>query len=103
MGLLGDGLDQGGVRVADGDSRNAGDPVLVAVALVVEQVLHPALDHEQGLGVEMEIEFGHVVLPVLDDLLVGDALVGLGLVVEGWQGGREGLAVGFSDHAANVL
>lgn len=98
MGLLGDCLDEGGMGVADGDRGNSGDPVLVAVALVVKEVLHFALHHQQGLVVIVEVELWHIVFAVLDNLLEGDALVWFGLVVECREGHGEGLGECFADH-----
>lgn len=102
VGLLGDGLDQSRMGVADRNGGNSGDPILVAVALVVEEVLHLAFNHEQGLGVVMEVEFRNIVLPVLDNLLERDTLVGFRLVIEGRHGHREGLRESFADHLIKV-
>ena len=89
LGLLGDGADKGGVGVADGDSGNPRNPILIPVAFVVEKILHLAFDHEEGLLVVMEVKVRDVGFTISKDLLVRGAVVDCRFVITGGELHRE--------------
>lgn len=74
--LLGDHLGDGGVRMPQGHSGDAGDEVDVPFPLVVEEILQVALSDQQRLLVIVEVEIGHEGRPVPGDLLIGETGVG---------------------------
>lgn len=88
--------------VADRDGGNPRYPVLISVSFMIEQILHFAFDHQQGLCVVMEVKFGDIIFTILDYLLEGDSFIGLWFVIEGREGGRKSLRKCFADHLLKV-
>lgn len=89
--------------VADRHGGNPRYPVLISVSFMIEQILHFAFDHQQGLCVVMEVKFGDIIFTILDYLLEGDSFIGLWFVIEGREGGRKSLRKCFADHLLKCL
>lgn len=73
-------LDELGVRMADRNSADSRNPILISITFMIKKILKMSFCNQKGFFIVMPIKSWHVVFSILPNFLIGSAIVGSWLV-----------------------